>query len=120
VTDDDIYEQLATASEAHEATDTRRTTVICRFHIAADFDHWKAGYERAVGSDPEVLGYRIWRGQDDPNLIVIEETHGSRSHAQMMFDHPATREAMERDGIDMSSVRWDYLDETDSWTRVES
>jgi hypothetical protein len=116
VSEDDVYEQLAAASAGHEATDTRRTTVICRFRIG-DFQHWKAGYERAVGADPEVLSYRIWQGQDDPSLVTIEETHASRSHAQMMFDHPATREAMERDGIDMASVRWDYLDEIDAWSR---
>jgi quinol monooxygenase YgiN len=116
VSDEDLYGRLAAASESHEATDTRRTTVICHCHVG-DFEHWKAGYERAVAADSGVLGYRIWRGQDDPGLVVIEETHDSRSHAEAMLDHPATREAMERDGIDLSTVRWDYLDEVDSWTR---
>jgi hypothetical protein len=113
---DDLYEQLAEASKTQEATDTRETTVICSFQIA-DFEHWKAGYERAVAADGEVRSYRILRGQDDPNLVMIEETHGSRGHAETMFNHPATREAMERDGIDMSTLRWDYLDEVSTWTR---
>ena len=112
----DIYEQLTAASESHKATDTRRTIVICHCRVR-DFEHWKAGYERAVGADPEILGYRIWRGQDDHSLVVVEETHASRSHAELMFSHPATREAMERDGVDLSSVWLDYLDESDSWVR---
>src|SRR5262245_54241208 len=96
---DDIYAQLAAASRTQEATDARRTTVICTFRIGSGFEHWKAGYERAVGSDAEILGWRIWRGQDDADLVIVEEVHASRAHAQTMFDHPATREAMQRDGI---------------------
>jgi hypothetical protein len=115
VTGDDVYEQLAAASATHEAIDTRATTVFCRCRVG-DFEHWKAGYERAVASDPQVLGYRIWRSQDDASFVVIEERHASRSHAQAMVEHPATREAMERDGIDMSTVQWDYVDEVEAWT----
>jgi hypothetical protein len=37
--------------------------------------------------------------------------------AEVMFSHPATREARERDGIDMSSVWLNYLDEVDSRVR---
>ena len=113
MTEGDIYEQLTAASESHTATDTRRTIVICHCRVR-DFEHWKEGYERAVGADPEILGYRIWRGQDDPSLVVIEEVHASRTQAELRFSHPATREAMERDGIDMSSVGLNYLDEIDS------
>ena len=108
----DIYEQLTAASQSHEATDARRTVVICHCRVR-DFEQWKAGYERAVSADPEILGYRIWRSQGDPSLIVVEETHASRSHAELMFNHPATREAMEADGIDMSSLWLEYLDEID-------
>lgn len=116
MTEGDIYEQLTAASESHKATDTRSTIVICHCRVR-DFEHWKAGYERAVSADPEILGYRIWRGQDDHSLVVVEETYASRSHAELMFSHPATREAMERDGVDLSSVWLDYLDEIDSWVR---
>jgi len=116
VTKADLYEQLTEASESHKATDARCTIVICHCRVR-DFEQWKAGYERAVGADPEILGYRIWRGQDDHSLIVVEESHASRSRAELMFNHPATREAMERDGVDMSSVWLDYLDEIDSWAR---
>jgi hypothetical protein len=116
VAEGDIYEQLTEASESHQATDARRTIVMCHCRVR-DFEQWKAGYERAVAADPEILGYRIWRGQDDHSLVVVEETHASRSRAELMFNHPATLEAMERDGVDTSSMRLDYLDEIDSWAR---
>jgi hypothetical protein len=88
------------------------TTVFIRFRVA-DFDAWKEGYERAIGGPlgGDLRSHRIWRGQDDRHLVLVEETYDSRAKAQEALDHPATREAMEADGIDLSSLRVDYADE---------
>jgi hypothetical protein len=86
-----------------------------RFRVA-DFDAWRKGYERAIASPlgADLRSHRVWRGQDDPNLVLIEETYASRELAQAAIDDPATREAMEADGIDLSSLQLDYLDEVSS------
>lgn len=110
---DDLYERLGSMSKQHERTDTRATTVIGAFRVA-DYDHWRAGYEKAVSADPALLSHRIWRGQDDPNSVRVAETFDSRSYAEAAWRHEATREAMAKDGIDLSSLQFEFYDEIDS------
>jgi quinol monooxygenase YgiN len=100
-------------SSQHERTDSRATTVIGTFRVS-DYEHWRAGYEQAVRSDPALLSYRIWRGQDDPKGIMVAETFDSRSYAETAWRHEATREAMARDGIDLSSLQFEFYDEIGS------
>jgi quinol monooxygenase YgiN len=91
------------------------TTVLARFHVA-DYDAWRPGYDHAVQVTPGIRTYRAWRGQDDPNLVVVEETFDSREVAQAAWTSTETQAAMEADGIDMSSVRLEYFDEVASGT----
>ena len=58
--------------------------------------------------------WRLWRSQDDPNLIAIIETFDSREIAEPIWTSPETKAAMEADGVDMSSVRIEFLDEVDA------
>ncbi len=91
------------------------TTVFCRCRVA-DFEAFRPGYDRAVEVTPELRSYGLWRGQDDPNLVVVVETFDSRAVAEAVWTSPVTQEAMAADGIDMSSVRIEYFDEVDSGT----
>ena len=59
----------------------------------------------------------IWRGQDDPNVVVLAETYDSREVAEADATNPAMEEAMVRDGVDLASVSMDYLDNVGSLTR---
>jgi hypothetical protein len=90
------------------------TTVICVCRVA-DYDAFRPGYDAAVEMFSEsIRSWRVWRGQDDPNLIVIEETFESREVAEGLWESPETRAAMARDGVDLSTVRIEYLDEVDA------
>jgi hypothetical protein len=89
------------------------TTVLCTCRVA-DYDAFRPGYDRAMNAIPDIRSYRLWRGQDDPNLVVIEETFDSRGIAEAIWTSPETMAAMAADGIDMSSLRIEYLDEVDS------
>lgn len=90
------------------------TTVICICRVA-DYDRWRPGYDEALEAVAEHLrGWRLWRGQDDHNLIVIEETFANREVAVAAWESPETKVAMEADGIDMSSLRFEYVDEVES------
>ena len=90
------------------------TTVLCTCRVA-DFEAWRPGYDKALEMfADQIRSWRVWRGQDDPNVIVIEERFDSREAAQGLWDHPQTKAAMEADGIDLASVRIEYLDEVDA------
>jgi hypothetical protein len=86
------------------------TTVLCHFRVA-DYDVWRRGYDYALTVTPGVHAYRTWRAQDDPKLVVIEETFDTREQAQAAWTSAETRAAMEADGIDMSSLWLEYFDE---------
>jgi hypothetical protein len=92
------------------------TTVLVRCQVA-DYESWRHGYEQFFASPfgDHVRSSRIWRGQDDPNLVVLAETYESRELAGRCYE-PAM-EAMVRDGVDLSSVHLDYLDEVGALTR---
>ena len=90
------------------------TTVLFTCRVA-DYDAFRPGYDKALEAfSDQIRTWRVWRGQDDPNLVVIEETFDSRQAAEALWTSPQTEAAMEADGIDMASVRIEYLDEVDS------
>ena len=88
------------------------TTVLIS-HRVADYDAWKIVYDEVYAGPlaSAVLTHRIWRGQDDPNLVVIEETYESREAAEATLTNPALADAVAGAGVDLSSLRIDYLDE---------
>jgi hypothetical protein len=86
------------------------TTVLCHCRVA-DYDAWRRGYDHAVKVTPGVGSFRAWRAQDDPNLVMVEETFDTRDQAQVAWTSAETQAAMEADGIDMSSVWVEYFDE---------
>jgi hypothetical protein len=88
-------------------------TVLCHCRVA-DYDVWRRGYDHAVKVTPGVRSFRAWRAQDDPSLVMIEETFDTREEAEAAWTSAETRAAMEADGIDMSSLWVDYFDEIGS------
>jgi quinol monooxygenase YgiN len=85
--------------------------VVCR---VADFDSWRPGYVRDVDALSALRSFKVWRGQDDPNLVAIVETYESREVAEAILTSPEVAEAMARDGVDASSVQVHFLDEVTS------
>jgi quinol monooxygenase YgiN len=88
-------------------------TLLIRCRVA-DYDFWRPRYDTAVARDTGlgVLSSQVWRGQDDPNLVVIIETYDSRESAEALMNNPAIQAEMVADGVDPSSVQLDFLDET--------
>jgi quinol monooxygenase YgiN len=84
--------------------------------VSSTNEAFRTGYDRAVATTGALRSYRVWRGQDDSNLVVITETFDSREVPEASWTSHATRDAMARDGIDMSSVQIDYLDDVGSGT----
>ena len=95
------------------------TTLLLRFRVA-DYDAWRPEYDSAIERTSEVRSSRVWRGQDDPNLVVIAETYDSREVAEALLAEaladPAIQAEIEEYGVDMSSVQIDYLDEVGTGT----
>ena len=86
------------------------TTVLCHCRVA-DYDAWRPGYDHALRVTPGVRTFRLWRAQDDPNLVMVEETFATQEEARAAWTSAKTQAAMEADGIDMSSVWIEYFDE---------
>jgi hypothetical protein len=75
------------------------------YHRVADYDAWRQVFDEVVTSP-----HRVWRGQDDRNLVIVCETYDSRDAAEAAFGDP-TMQAMARAGVDASSLLIEYLDE---------
>ncbi len=82
-------------------------------HRVADYDDWKAAYERIdVGPlASDVRSYRIWRDLDDPNLVILAETYESREIAEAAFAHPELAEEIVKAGVDTASMELHFLEE---------
>jgi hypothetical protein len=89
--------------------------LLCR---VADYDTWRPRYDDSVDMFDQVLTSQVLRGQDDPNLVVVIETFESREIAETLLNDPAVEEAMIADGVDLSSVRVEYLDDVGAGGRA--
>jgi quinol monooxygenase YgiN len=76
-----------------------------------DFDTWRPKFDAFVSTQSALLSYRVWQGADDPNQIVLMETWESREAADAILRHPQLEELMAADGVDVSSVTMDIVDE---------
>jgi len=90
------------------------TTLLLRCRVA-DFDDWKPQFEAV--SPSRMLSYRMWRGVDDPNIVVLMETYESREAADAVLSDPALQGELVEHGVDVSSVTYDFLDEVVSSSR---
>ena len=81
-------------------------------HRVADYEAWRPVYDRVTAGPMglRVRSHRIWRGLDDPNLVVVVETYDSREDAEWSVAHPDLPAALAEGGVDIDSVRLDYLD----------
>jgi quinol monooxygenase YgiN len=77
----------------------------------ADFDVWRPKFDAFASAQPAILSYRVWQGADDPNLVVLMETFSSREEADVLLSDPRLQDAMVEDGVDLSSVTLDFLDD---------
>jgi heme-degrading monooxygenase HmoA len=94
-------------------------TTVFIHHRVADYNAWRPEYDRAMKADwtKDIRVYRLWRGQDDPNLVIVASTFDSRQAAEALVNNATLREAMGRGGVIESSVRIDYVDEVAAATR---
>jgi hypothetical protein len=93
------------------------TTMIAT-HRVADYDAWRRVYDEVVASPlyDIVRAATVWRGQDDPNFVIVREVFESREIAEAAMSDPAGLEAMRQAGVDMTSLQVHYVDEVASST----
>jgi hypothetical protein len=94
-------------------------TTVFVHHRVTDYNTWKPEFDRAMKADwsKDIRSSRVWRGLDDPNLVIVESSFDSRQAAEALFNNPTLGEAMGRGGVIQSSVRIDYVDEVAGGTR---
>jgi quinol monooxygenase YgiN len=87
------------------------TTLMVRFRVA-DYDAWRPQFDGAMERAQGVVrSYRVWRSQDDRNLVLTAETFDSREAAEALLQSPAIQDEMKAHGVDPASVQIDWLDE---------
>jgi hypothetical protein len=86
-------------------------TTVFAYHRVADYDFWRAGYARAIAATPEVR--LIASGVDKmiPIMLITAENFDFREVAEKERPSEETKTAMEADGIDMSTVIAEYVEE---------
>ena len=91
------------------------TTVLIH-HRVADYDTWKLEYDRVVAGPlgSTIRSYTMWRGQDDPNLVILAKTYDSREEALAAHNRPELVSVIVEAGVDLLSMRIDYSDEVAS------
>ena len=94
-------------------------TTVFVHHRVADYNTWRPEFDRTIKADwtKDIRSHQVWRGLDDPNLVIVASTFDSRHAAEAVFNNAALREAMGRGGVIESSVRIDYVDEVAAGTR---
>ncbi len=94
-------------------------TILLVDQRVADYEAWKPEFDRAWEAEwtSGIRSYKVLRGQDDPNRVLVLNTMDSREAAEALVNDPALREAMGGAGVDASSVQIEYLDEVASGTR---
>jgi heme-degrading monooxygenase HmoA len=94
-------------------------TTVFVHHRVADYNTWKPEYDRAIKAEwaTDIKSHRVWRGLDDPNLVIVATTFDSRQAAEALMNNATLREAMGRGGVIQSSVQIDYVDEVAVGTR---
>jgi hypothetical protein len=88
-------------------------TTVLVYHRVADYETWRRVFDEVVSGPlyESVRSHQVWRGQDDPNLVIVCETYDSREEAEVAFSDPAGLEAMGQAGVDPSTVRIEYVDD---------
>jgi quinol monooxygenase YgiN len=92
------------------------TTVLILFRVA-NYDEFRPRYDDAVERTVGIISAHVWRGQDDPNLVVVAEVFESREAANAAFADPDLQDQMAADGVDLSSVRVEFLDDAGHFDR---
>lgn len=92
------------------------TTFLVRCRVA-DYDTWRAQYDKILQGASPIRSSQVWRGQDDPNYVVIAETYDSRADVEALLADPAIQDEMKVHGVDIATVQFDFLDDVGSVTR---
>ena len=82
-------------------------------HRVADYDAWRPFYDRVIAGPmgERVRSPHVWQGLDDPQLVVLIESYDSREDAEWSLNHPDLPAVLVESGVDLDSVRIDYLND---------
>lgn len=81
------------------------TTIVV--HQVADFDAWHEVYKGVAGVQAEggVRSERVWRGVDDPSVVIVEHVFDDADAAHSFFANEDLKQAMADGGVDLDSFQ---------------
>jgi hypothetical protein len=83
----------------------------------ADYDAWRTGFYADINRNAaqmQSVGVSleaVYREADDPNLILTTFRFASRQQGEAMLADPASRPALEANGVDLSTLRVEWYEE---------
>ncbi len=83
----------------------------------ADYEAWRPLYDEAVERMTEIRSWHVYRGQDDPNFVVILEDYESRETPERLLASDELEAEIASHGVDMSSIQTYFLDDVGSGSR---
>jgi heme-degrading monooxygenase HmoA len=91
-------------------------------HKVRDFDAWEQVYEEFhdFRLHHGVRSHAVLRDLADPNQVVVMHAFDSTEAARAFFDSSELKQAMERAGVDRTTVTEEYFDSVDVGNLVES
>ena len=95
-----------------------KSTIALVRHRVADYDAWKAEYDRFAPTQAEhgVRAHQVLRSTDDPNDIIVTHAFDTPSEAQAFFAMPELKQAMSQAGVKADTVTISYFDEVEAGT----
>jgi hypothetical protein len=88
-------------------------TVTLVHHKVADYDAWRQVYDsvRDVQRGGGVKYEHVLRDADDPSMVVVVHHFADRASAEAFFAQDELKGAMRQAGVDLGSLRIEYLDD---------
>jgi len=83
----------------------------------ADYDAWRTGFYAEMNANAAQLQSAgisleaVYRDADNPNVVLTTIRFGSREQGEAMLADPASRSAMEANGVDLSTLRVEWYED---------
>jgi hypothetical protein len=81
-------------------------------HRVADYDAWKGVYGSVAGLQARggVTDHAVYQAAGDPTNVLVMHEFGSAEEAHAFFENADLREAMQKGGVDPSSLRVEFYE----------
>ena len=83
-------------------------------HRVADYDAWRKVYDNLaeVQKAGGVVDEAVFRMEGDPDNVLVRHRFSTMEQAHAFFESPELQSGMKEAGVDLSSLRLEFYEET--------